>query len=63
MDSVLTPTLGTLGSALGGLAAALAPASSPGAYTAALQTISGGGALLIDSPNGLLPQAQACVQC
>ena len=63
VDSVLTPALGTLGSALGGLATALAPAPSPGAYTAALQTISGGRALLTDSPNGLLPQAQVRCAC
>ncbi|KAL4425271.1 hypothetical protein ABPG75_009287 [Micractinium tetrahymenae] len=59
VDSVLTPALSALSSALGSLAGALAPAPSPGAYTAALQTIAGAQALLTDSPIGLLPQAQA----
>ncbi|KAL4435639.1 hypothetical protein ABPG77_002602 [Micractinium sp. CCAP 211/92] len=59
VDSVLNPALSTLGSALGGLAAALAPAPSQGVYASALQTIAGGQALLAASPSGLLPQAQA----
>ena len=58
MDSVLTPRLADLSAQLGGLAADMAPAPAPGAYTAAVQAMVDSRPLLLDAPDGLIPQAQ-----
>jgi hypothetical protein len=58
VDSVLTPRLADLSAQLGGLAADMAPAPAPGAYTAAVQAMVDSRPLLLDAPDGLIPQAQ-----
>jgi len=59
VDSVVAPQLANLSTALTGLTGALAPAPSPGTYTAAVQTIADAKALLVDAPDGLIPEGQA----
>jgi hypothetical protein len=58
VDAVLTPRLADLSAQLGGLAAVMAPAPAPGAYTVAVQAMVDSRPLLLDAPDGLIPQAQ-----